>query len=231
MKKRLSKKKKEFAKIFSEQKKYTIKQALCILEKIKVFSKFNESVDVFIKLNINPKKTEQNIRGYSTLPHGNGKKKKIAVFSRENIKELKKIGANFVGMEDLVNLFKNNTIQVDLVLAKPDSMSIISQIGQILGPKGLMPNLKSGTLTNNLFESLKNFKKKQILYKNDKNGIIHTSIGKINFESYKIEENIRYFIQSIQKNKPNSVKGNFIKNFGLCTTMGPGIKIEMSDII
>ncbi|NIH41019.1 MAG: 50S ribosomal protein L1 [Buchnera aphidicola (Periphyllus aceris)] len=209
-------------------KKTNIDKAISILKK-KSKKNFIESVDVVIMLGINPKKTDQNIRSATVLPHGNGKIVKVAVFADgKKAEEAKNAGAEFIGMDDLSNRIKKNEIKFNVTVATPESMKIVSLLGAILGPKGLMPNHKVGTITSNIYDTIKKIKNGQIRYKNDKNGIIHTSIGKINFSSIQIKENLKSLIKDLNKQKPNKLKGIYLKKIFLTTTMGPSIEIKKS---
>ncbi|NIG99168.1 MAG: 50S ribosomal protein L1 [Buchnera aphidicola (Periphyllus acericola)] len=209
-------------------KKTKIDNAISILKK-QSKKKFIESIDVVIMLGIDPKKTDQNIRGATVLPHGNGKMVKVAVFADgKKAEEAKNAGAEFIGMDDLSNRIKKNEIKFDVTVATPESMKIVSLLGAILGPKGLMPNHKIGTITSNIYDTIKKIKNGQIRYKNDKNGIIHTSIGKINFSSIQIKENLASLIKDLNKQKPNKIKGIYLKKIFLTTTMGPSIEIKKS---
>ncbi|CAL4318055.1 50S ribosomal protein L1 [Buchnera aphidicola (Chaitophorus populicola)] len=191
--------------------------------------KFIESFDVAIMLGINTKKTDQNIRGSTTLPHGTGKKIKVAVFAHgKKAEDAKKAGAEYIGMEDLSQKIKNNQIKFDVTVATPESMKTVGLLGSILGPKGLMPSYKLGTITSNIFDIVKEIKNGQIRYKNDKNGIIHTSIGKTNFSTNQIKENLIHLINALKKQKPSASKGIYIKKIFLTTTMGKSIELEQS---
>lgn len=191
--------------------------------------KFIESFDVAIMLGINTKKTDQNIRGSTTLPHGTGKKIKVAVFAHgKKAEDAKKAGAEYIGMEDLSQKIKNNQIKFDVTVATPESMKTVGLLGSILGPKGLMPSYKLGTITSNIFDIVKEIKNGQIRYKNDKNGIIHTSIGKTNFSTNQIKENLIHLINALKKQKPSASKGIYIKKIFLTTTMGKSIELEKS---
>ncbi|CAL4317987.1 50S ribosomal protein L1 [Buchnera aphidicola (Pterocallis alni)] len=227
---KISKKIKQIKKEINLHKEYTINSALNLLKKFQS-TKFTESVDVSIHLGINPKKTDQNIRGSTILPNGTGKKIKIAVFTQgENIKIAKKYGAEIAGGAEIIHYFKNKKKIFDIIISSPDTMHIVSKLGPILGPKGLMPNPKTGTITSNIKEAVKNAKKGQITYKNDKNGILNTAIGKINFTNQQLKENIIQLLIELKKLKPSTSKGIFIKKLILSTTMGCGIIIKINSI-
>ncbi|CAL4318171.1 50S ribosomal protein L1 [Buchnera aphidicola] len=213
------------------KKFYHINEGILILKKFST-KKFNESVDVSIHLGIDAKKSEQNIRGYTLLPHGIGRTIKVAVFTNNNkyIKEAISANADFIGLEDLAEKIKNKKINFDIVIASPDSMKIVGQLGAILGPRGLMPNPKLGTVTEKIFETVKNTKIGQIRYRNDKNGIVHATIGKINFLEKNIKENLNSLLLSLNKIKPSQSKGLYIRKIFLSTTMGAGLKIDQSTL-
>lgn len=227
---KISKKIKQIKKEINLQKEYKINSALNLLKKFQS-TKFTESVDVSIHLGINPKKTDQNIRGSTILPNGTGKTIKIAVFTQgENIKIAKKYGAEIAGGVDIIHHFKDKKKIFDIIISSPDTMHIVSTLGPILGPKGLMPNPKTGTITPNIKEAVKNAKKGQITYKNDKNGILNTAVGKINFTNQQLQENIMQLLTELKKLKPSTSKGIFIKKLILSTTMGFGIIIKINSI-
>lgn len=223
---------KRILKIKSEidlSKSYNINEALSILKKNKV-SKFLESVDIAIKLGIDSKKSDQNIKGIAILPYGTGKIARVAVFTKEFTEEAKRAGADLVGAEDLANIIKkkNNKINIDIVIASPEAMNIVSSLGTILGPKGLMPNPKMETITSDIYKAVKNAKSGQIKYRNDKNGIIHSTIGKINFENDNLIKNIKFLLHALNKNKPVNLKGIYFKKIVLSTTMGIGITVDLN---
>lgn len=230
--KKLTKKKRFLKNFFANHKKmYHIDESIILLKKMAI-AKFTESLDISINLGIDPKKSDQNIRNTTILPHGTGRLIKVAVFTQgENEKIAKKSGAEFVGLHDLIEeIIKSKKINFDVAIATPDVMSSVGKIGPILGPKGLMPNPKLGTITNKLESAIKNAKSGQIYYKNDKNGIVHTTIGKINFSNEKIKENLNTLISSLTKSKPMKSKGTYIKKIALSTTMSAGIKIDLSTL-
>ncbi|VFP83492.1 50S ribosomal protein L1 [Buchnera aphidicola] len=208
------------------KKKYTINSAIEILQSMKP-ANFIESVDATFILNINSKKSEQNIRGSILLPHGTGKKIKIGVFTTgKNIKIAKKYGADFVGMEDLAVIIKKQTIKFDLIIASPETMNLVGKLGPILGPRGIMPNPKFGTISTDIKKSLKDARKGKINYRNDKNGIIHSNFGKINFSKIQLYENFLTLYNQITLSKPNQLKGIYYKKISISTTMSPGIIID-----
>ncbi|MGP1930150.1 MAG: 50S ribosomal protein L1 [Arsenophonus sp.] len=211
-------------------KQYNIIEAIILLKKLAT-AKFIESVDVAVNLGIDARKSDQNIRGAIILPHGTGRSVRVAVFTqKENYESAIKAGAELVGMEDLADKIKLGEINFDIVIASPDAMRIIGQLAQILGPRGLMPNSKVGTVTHNITEAILNVKSGQIHYRNDKNGIIHTNIGKINFDDNKLKENLEALLIELKKVKPSSAKGVYFKKISLSSTMGVGININKEEL-
>lgn len=209
---------------------YEINAAVALLKELAT-AKFDESVDVAINLGIEARKSEQNVRGATVLPHGTGKSIRVAVFTQgANAEAAKEAGADIVGMEDLAAQVKAGNMDFDVVIASPDAMRVVGQLGQILGPRGLMPNPKVGTVSPNVAQAVKNAKAGQVRYRNDKNGIVHTSIGKISFEADKIKENLEALIADISKARPATTKGAFIKKVSLSTTMGAGIKVDQATL-
>lgn len=191
-------------------------------------AKFDSTIEVAIKLNIDSKKADQQLRGSLLLPNGTGKTKKILVLTKgDAAKEATDAGADFVGDIDLINkIEKENWFDFDVIVASPDMMPMLGKIGKILGPKGLMPNPKTGTVTPNPAKAVADIKKGMVEYKNDQYGNIHTIIGKSSFDNEKLEENLKYVVSTIAKAKPATVKGTFIQNISISSTMGPGIKVD-----
>jgi large subunit ribosomal protein L1 len=212
-------------------KAYELIEALELVQSLPKV-KFNESVDISINLGVDPKKSDQNVRGSSSLPHGIGKTLKVAVFADgEDAVEAKKAGAEIVGFEDLIaDVKKNKDLDADVVIATPDCMAKLGALGRILGPKNLMPNPKEGTVTKNVVDAVNNAKKGQVRYKTDKAGIIHTTIGKIDFEAQKLAENINFLIDDLIKAKPSTAKGKYMTNISISSTMGPGIKVDLATV-
>jgi len=205
----------------------SIEEAIAILKKTAT-AKFNESVELHATLNIDPKYSDQQLRTTVILPHGIGKQVRIAVLTDDsNFKEAKFNNADIVGNEDLIDQINKGKIDFDLLVATPNMMPKLAKLGRILGPKGLMPSPKSGTVTTNLQETLTEFKKGKFEYKADKTGIVHVSFGKTNFEDQKLIENLTALYRSIDKNRPSGVKGKYFKNLSICTTMGPSIKLSL----
>jgi len=215
-----------------KNKSYDIKEAVDVLKSIqKLKFKDLESFDVSIQLGIDATKSDQIIKSSTILPHGNGKKIRIAVFADGvDEKEALESGADKVGMEDLFNEIKSGAINYDVIVARLDTMKYISKLGPILGPRGLMPSIKTGTLTSNVKKSVENIKNGQIKYKTEKNGIIHCSIGKVNFVNVKIKQNLEKLLSDIKKLKPATSKGLFIKKVVISTTMGPGISVKKESL-
>ena len=212
-------------------KAYSLSDAIKLLQGMPKL-KFNESVDLSVNLGVDPKKSDQNVRGSSSLPHGIGKVSKVAVFAEgPEAADAKKAGADIVGFEDLVeDIKKNKDLDADVVIATPECMKKLGALGRILGPKNLMPNPKEGTVTKNVSEAVENAKKGQIRYKTDKAGIIHTTVGKVDFDPIKLEENVYHLIEDLNKAKPSTAKGKYMKNITISSTMGPGIKVDLSTV-
>ena len=213
-----------------ESKKYLIEEALSELNS-KASKKFTESLDVSINLGIDASKSDQNVRGASNLPHGNGKSFKVAVFADgDEATQAKEAGADKVGMEDLAEEIKAGNMDFDVVIATPDTMRVVSPLGQILGPKGLMPNPKSETVTKDIPNTVKNAKSGQIRYKSDKQGIIHARIGQIGYTEEQLKDNLEAFLTDVKKAKPPSAKGVYISKVTLSSTMGKGFEIDTAKL-
>jgi large subunit ribosomal protein L1 len=192
-------------------------------------AKFVESVELHATLNIDPKYANQQLRTTVTLPHGVGKQIRIAVLTNEdNFDEVKKIGVDVVGNDDLIELINQGNLDFDLLVATPNMMPKLAKLGRVLGPKGLMPSPKSGTVTTNLTETLNEFKKGKFEYKADKTGVVHVNFGKVDFTNTQLTENLIALYRSIEQNRPSGVKGKYFKNLSICTTMGPSLKLELS---
>ena len=213
-----------------ETKKYLIEEALGELNS-GASKKFTESLDVSINLGIDASKSDQNVRGASNLPHGNGKSFKVAVFADgDEAVQAKEAGADKVGMEDLAEEIKAGNMDFDVVIATPDTMRVVSPLGQILGPKGLMPNPKSETVTKDIPNTVKNAKSGQIRYKSDKQGIIHARIGQIGYTEEQLKDNLEAFLTDVKKAKPPSAKGIYISKVTLSSTMGKGFEIDTAKL-
>ncbi|MBC8659562.1 50S ribosomal protein L1 [Vibrio parahaemolyticus] len=211
-------------------KEYEINEAVALLQELAT-AKFVESVDVVVNLGIDARKSDQNVRGATVLPHGTGRDIRVAVFTQgANAEAAKEAGADIVGMEDLAEQVKKGEMNFDVVVASPDAMRVVGQLGTILGPRGLMPNPKVGTVTPNVAEAVKNAKAGQVRYRNDKNGIIHTTIGKANFSAEQIKENLEALLVALKKAKPSSAKGTFLKKVSISTTMGAGVAVDQASL-
>ncbi|EGA66705.1 50S ribosomal protein L1 [Vibrio sp. TRT 21S02] len=211
-------------------KEYEINEAVALLQELAT-AKFVESVDVAVNLGIDARKSDQNVRGATVLPHGTGREIRVAVFTQgANAEAAKEAGADIVGMEDLAEQVKKGEMNFDVVVASPDAMRVVGQLGTILGPRGLMPNPKVGTVTPNVAEAVKNAKAGQVRYRNDKNGIIHTTIGKANFSAEQIKENLEALLVALKKAKPSSAKGTFLQKVSISTTMGAGVAVDQGSL-
>ena len=211
-------------------KDYEINEALSLLKELAT-AKFKESVDVAVNLGIDARKSDQNVRGATVLPNGTGRDVRVAVFTQgANAEKAKEAGADIVGMEDLAELVKKGEMNFDVVIATPDAMRVVGQLGQVLGPRGLMPNPKVGTVTPDVVTAINNAKAGQIRYRNDKNGIIHTTIGKVDFEDAKLKENLEALLEALKKAKPANAKGQFIKKISVSTTMGAGVTVDQGSL-
>jgi large subunit ribosomal protein L1 len=205
----------------------TLEEAIEVLKKTAT-TKFVESVELHANLNIDPKYADQQLRTTITLPHGIGKQVRIAVLTNEeNFEEANSANADIVGNDDLINKITKGDLNFDLLIATPNMMPKLAKLGRVLGPKGLMPSPKSGTVTSNLTETLDEFKKGKFEYKADKTGVVHVNFGKVDFESNQLRENLVALYSSIEQNRPSGVKGKYFKSLFICTTMGPSIKLEL----
>jgi large subunit ribosomal protein L1 len=211
-------------------KLYPIEDAVALLNELSKV-KFKETVEVSINLGIDARKSDQQVRGATVLPHGTGNDVRVAVFTQgANADAAKEAGADVVGLDDLAEQVKAGNMDFDVVVASPDAMRVVGQLGQILGPRGLMPNPKTGTVTPDVASAVKNAKAGQVRYRTDKNGIIHGGIGKVGFEGVSIKENLEALLADLKKAKPASAKGTFLKKVTLSTTMGPGLLIDQSSL-
>ncbi len=227
---KLSKKAKLIAEKLEAGKLYPIDQAVALLAELAT-PKFKESIDVSINLGVDPRKSDQAVRGATTLPHGTGKDVRVAVFAQgENAEKAKAAGADMVGFEDLAESIKGGAMDFDVVIASPDAMRIVGQLGTILGPRGLMPNPKVGTVTPDVEGAVKNAKSGQVRYRTDKNGIIHGGIGKSGFDAVAVKGNLEALLVDLKKAKPASAKGAYVRKIVLSSTMGPGIQIDQSSL-
>ena len=211
-------------------KTYPIDDALGLVKEF-AKAKFSESVDVAVNLGIDASKSDQQVRGSTVMPHGIGKSVRVAVFtSGKNQDAARAAGADIVGLEDLAEKVKAGQMDFDVVVASPDAMRVVGQLGQILGPRGLMPNPKVGTVTPNVAEAVKNAKAGQVRYRSDKAGVVHCTIGKADFEPAKLKENLNALLQDLQKVKPAAAKGIYLKKISVSSTMGPGVPVEQSSL-
>ncbi len=211
-------------------KTYPLSEAIKLIKEC-AKAKFNESIDVAINLGIDSRKSDQAIRGATVLPHGSGRTVKVAVFAQgDNVEKAKAAGADIVGLDDLAERIQGGDIDFDVVIATPETMRVVGKLGQVLGPRGLMPNPKVGTVTTDVASAVKNAKQGQVRYRTDKNGIIHCTIGKVNFEEKALEENFLALLNDIKKAKPSAAKGTYLKKLTLSSTMGPGIAIDRTTV-
>ncbi|MFI8398570.1 50S ribosomal protein L1 [Pseudomonas sp. NPDC078863] len=227
---KLTKRQKAIASKIEAGKAYNIVDAAALLAELSTV-KFSESFDVAVNLGVDPRKSDQVVRSATVLPHGTGKTVRVAVFTQGPAAEAAlAAGADRVGMDDLAAEMKGGDLNYDVVIASPDAMRVVGQLGQILGPRGLMPNPKVGTVTPDVATAVKNAKAGQVRYRTDKNGIIHTSVGKIGFDAVKLKENVEALIADLKRIKPASSKGIYVKRVTLSTTMGPGLVIDQSSL-
>lgn len=209
---------------------YSLDEAVRLLKELSTV-KFKESVDVSVNLGVDPRKSDQVVRGATVLPHGTGKSVRVAVFAQgANADAAKEAGAEVVGFEDLAEQVKAGQYDFDVVIATPDAMRIVGQLGQILGPRGLMPNPKVGTVTPDVATAVKNAKAGQVRYRTDKGGIIHCSIGKVDFDNSALKDNLNALLQELNRAKPSTAKGIYMQRVTLSTTMGPGINVDQSTL-
>lgn len=227
---KLSKRMREIREKTNVTHEYDITEALNLLKEL-AKAKFVESVDVAVNLGIDARKSDQNVRGATVLPHGTGRVVRVAVFAQgANAEAAKEAGADIVGMDDLAASIKSGNLDFDVVIASPDAMRVVGQLGTILGPRGLMPNPKVGTVSPNVAQAVINAKAGQVRYRNDKNGIIHSTIGKVSFTAENLQENLEALVAALKKGKPSSAKGVFIKKISVSTTMGAGLSVDQSSL-
>ena len=227
---KLTKRQEAIASKIEAGKLYNFEDAAALLTELSTV-KFSESVDVAVNLGVDPRKSDQVVRSATVLPHGTGKTVRVAVFTQGPAAEAAlAAGADRVGMDDLAAEMKGGDLNYDVVIASPDAMRVVGQLGQILGPRGLMPNPKVGTVTPDVATAVKNAKAGQVRYRTDKNGIIHTSVGKVGFDAVKLKENVEALIADLKRIKPASSKGIYVKRVTLSTTMGPGLVIDQGSL-
>lgn len=223
---KLTRRMREFREKVEPEKVYPIEEAVSLLNELSKV-KFKESIDISINLGVDPRKSDQVVRGATVLPNGTGKDVRVAVFAQgDKADEAKAAGADVVGMDDLAASVKEGNLDFDVAIATPDAMRVVGQLGQILGPRGLMPNPRLGTVTPDVTTAVTNAKAGQVRYRADKNGIIHGSVGKVGFEPGKVRENIEALIVDLNKAKPPTAKGHYLKKVVLSTTMGGGIPVD-----
>ena len=228
---KLTKKQKTLQEKYDSNKVYSIEEAMEIIQSVKS-NKFDESIDISVKLGVDPNKSDQNVRGAVTLPNSLGKEVVVAVFADgDKASEAGAAGADFVGMEDLAEKFQKENLVVDVVISTNAAMKVVGKLGQVLGPKGLMPNPKTGTVSDDVASAIKNVKAGQVRFRTDKNGIIHGSIGRVSFDGSKIKANAVALLEELKKLKPASAKGMYIGNIALSITIAPGVKINSGDLI
>ena len=227
---KLTKRQKAISEKIDSDKQYAIVEAFDLLKDLPA-AKFVESVDVSVNLGVDPRKSDQVVRGSTVMPNGTGKNVRVAVFTQgANADAAKEAGADIVGMEDLADEVKKGMLDFDVVVASPDAMRVVGQLGQILGPRGLMPNPKVGTVTPNVGEAVKNAKSGQVQFRTDKAGIIHSAIGNVEFDSSALAENLNTLLAALVKLKPSSAKGTYVKKVSISTTMGPGLSVDASTL-
>lgn len=227
---KMSKRVKAYREKVDRNKVYSIEEALTLLKECSKL-KFTESVDVAVKLGVDPKKSDQNVRGSTVLPNGTGKTVRVAVFTQgDNVQKALDAGADVVGMDDLHDQMKGGDLNFDVVIASPDAMRVVGKLGQVLGPRGLMPNPKVGTVAPDVAAAVKNAKAGQVRFRTDKGGIIHSTIGKASFEVDALRDNLAALLADLRKLKPASAKGQYLKKVAISTTMGPGLVVDHSSL-
>jgi large subunit ribosomal protein L1 len=226
----VTKRRKASAEKLDRNKSYAIEDALGLVKELAT-AKFPESIDVSVNLGVDPRKSDQVVRGSTVLPNGTGKTVRVAVFAQgENAEKAKSAGADIVGFEDLAESVKGGEMNFDVVIATPDAMRVVGQLGQILGPRGLMPNPKVGTVTADVETAVKNAKAGQVRYRTDKAGIIHCAIGRADFEVGALKENLSALLADLRKGKPASAKGQYLKKLTVSSTMGPGVSVDQATV-
>lgn len=210
---------------------YGIEEAVTLLNDVSDLSRLTESFDVAVNLGVDPRKSDQVVRGATTLPHGSGKEVRVAVFAQgDKADEAERAGADVVGLDDLAERIKGGEINFDVAIAAPDAMRVVGQLGRILGPRGLMPNPRTGTVTADVAGAVKNAKAGQVQFRTDRAGIVHGSVGKVGFEPTQVRENVEALIADLKKAKPPAAKGQYVRKITLSTTMGPGVRIDEASL-
>jgi large subunit ribosomal protein L1 len=231
MAKKLSKRKQALLEKIDKEKEYSVEEAVKTVKDLKS-AKFDETVEVAMNLNVDPRHADQMIRGSVVLPHGTGKKVRVAVFAKgDKIDEAKEAGADLVGSDELIEQIQQGKIDFDIVIATPDMMGVLGKVARILGPKGLMPNPKTGTVTMDVAQAVKNAKGGQVNFRVDKKGNMHAGIGKASFSEEQLVENLKTFVEKINRLKPASAKGRYIKNAALSLTMSPSVKLDTAELM
>ncbi len=228
---KLTKRAKLIQEKIDQAKTYPLEEAVALLNELSTV-KFNESLDVAINLGVDPRKSDQVVRGATVMPNGTGKDVRVAVFTQgANVDAAKEAGADIVGMDDLADQVKKGQLDFDVVIASPDAMRVVGQLGQILGPRGLMPNPKVGTVTADVATAVRNAKAGQVRFRTDKNGIIHTTLGKVDFDATAIQGNLEALVVDLKRLKPSTSKGIYLKKVTVSSTMGPGLTIDHSALV
>ncbi len=231
MSKKLSKRKQTLLEKIDRNKEYSVEEAVKTVKDLKS-AKFDETVEVAMNLNVDPRHADQMIRGSVVLPHGTGKTVRVAVFAKgDKVDEAKAAGADLVGSDELIEQIQNGKIDFDIVIATPDMMGVLGKVARILGPKGLMPNPKTGTVTMDVAQAVKNAKGGQVNFRVDKKGNMHAGIGKASFSEEQLVENLKTFVEKINRAKPASAKGRYIKNAALSLTMSPSVKLDTNELM
>lgn len=228
---KLSKRQKLIREKVDKARAYNVEEAVALLKELDQQTKFEESIDLAVNLGVDARKSDQVVRGSTVLPNGTGKSVRVAVFAQgDNADKAKAAGADIVGMDDLAEQVKQGDLNFDVVIATPDAMRVVGQLGQILGPRGLMPNPKVGTVTADVETAVNNAKAGQIRFRTDKKGIIHCTVGKVSFEANSIQQNVEALINDLKKLKPSTAKGVYLRKVTLSSTMGPGLTIDQSTL-
>jgi large subunit ribosomal protein L1 len=227
---KISKRKQAIREKIDRDREYPVDEAFSLLKELSTV-KFPETVEVAVNLGVDPRKSDQVVRGSTVLPHGTGKSSRVAVFAQgEQAEAAQAAGADVVGMEDLAEQIQGGDLAFDVVIATPDSMRVVGRLGQVLGPRGLMPNPKVGTVTTDVAQAVKNAKAGQVRFRTDKNGIIHAAIGKVGFEPSQLRENLQALLGDLNKAKPSTSKGVYMKRVSVSSTMGPGVKVDKASL-